>query len=150
MGSVDSRQYCGDFEGDSSRSSWCVLSSASPLLLLITPCHQVKFLLFGNIYLLLPLCQISLTLFDITCHLYGRSPCQEGKIPCHKITNHSHFCENKQMTLNFVVRLLYPLVHPGHYNTYSPYLTYSIGRSPIPYTPNLRVSFKPQRKMFSS
>jgi len=35
-------------------------------------------------------------------------------------------------------RLLYPLVHPGHYNTYSPYLTYSIGHSPIPYTPNLR------------
>ena len=37
------------------------------------------------------------------------------------------------------LRFLYPLIHPGHYNTYSPYLTYSIGHPSIPYTPNLQV-----------
>ena len=42
-------------------------------------------------------------------------------------------------TLIVFLRLLYPLIHPGHYNTYSPYLTYSIGHPSIPYTPNLQV-----------
>ena len=34
----------------------------------------------------------------------------------------------------------FPLVHPGHYNTYSPYLTYSLQGPYLPYTPNQRFS----------
>ena len=57
----------------------------------------------------------------------------------HNYKNYAKIFEYKRYTLIVFLRLLYPLIHPGHYNTYSPYLTYSIGHPSIPYTPNLQV-----------
>ena len=106
--------FLSDSSGDPPRPPRCILPIASSLLIIITTCHQV-------------------------IHYFYRLKNQR-KIPFKILQSFSNMSpQNIISKKNPIVRLLYPLVHPGHYNTYSPYLTYSLGHPAIPYTPNLQV-----------